>query len=117
MNKTLNHYKKRLKLRLVDLATTTTKLSELHPDKLSDAIKSKENRENSLRTLFASRRKDKFTRDTLDEAKSQKYSQTYMQYLIDGKPIPTAAELLRLELLSSVEIPPFDPINLDQHHR
>ena len=113
MIKTVKHYQGKLKFLAKDVSCAIEEISEHHPNELNDALQKSKDREKNLRTLFATRRRDKFSRDSLDYRKSEKYSRTCLQYLIDGKCPPTASDLLREEILSSSEIPPFDPINLD----
>ena len=113
MVKTLKHYKVELK-RLIDTRITITNKIELHhPLHIGVSAEKQSNREQNLRTLLDTRRREKFSRDSLDTAKSESFSRTCLQCVIDGKPIPTRADLIKSELLSAVEIPPHEPLNLD----
>ena len=113
MVKTLKHYKVELK-RLIDRRTTiTNKITQHHPQHTDHTKNKQTDREINLRTLFNTRRREKFSRDSLDATKSESFSQKVLQCLIDGHPIPTRAELIKQELLSAVEIPPHEPLNLD----
>ena len=117
MVKTLNFYKRETMKLLDKLESITNNITKHYQQQFDLAIENKTNRENNLRTLFTNRRKEKFARDALDVEDSDRFSRTCLQCLIDGNPIPTRTEMVKMELLSAVEIPPHEPLNLDRLER
>ena len=70
-----------------------------------------------LRTKFSARRESKFIRDGLDLPEALDFSQVVLTRLISREVPPDPIDIKRNEILAGVDIPPYDPINLDSHKR